>query len=69
MSKHNIPEGYHPRLDGAEAHYPPGGGRKCDSCGRKVGVLYGYERNWPEDKDLEVCFDCLTAWTVEHYSE
>lgn len=60
----NIPEGYYPRLDGSEAHYPPGKGQECDSCGCTTSVLYGFERDWPEDPDLFVCSDCLDEWLI-----
>ena len=57
-----IPDGYHPREDGAMAFLPSGSSRKCDSCGAEVGVLIGFERDYPDDPDIEVCGQCHDLW-------
>lgn len=60
----NIPEGYYPRIDGSSVSYGQGG-MECDSCGEKAGNLYGFERDWPKDRDLFVCSNCYDEWLKE----
>lgn len=59
----SIPEGYHPRESGAESHCQK---QTCDSCGSTVRSTYGFERDWPKDEDLWVCWQCYEGWLEEH---
>lgn len=57
--EYNQYAGYHRRTDGAMC-ITPESSSVCNICGAKTTVLFGLERNYPQDPDIFVCWDCRT---------
>lgn len=64
MSKkfYNIPKGYHLR-NPISSVFSFVQKMKCQSCGRKVSGLISLERDYPKDKDILVCDQCLSEYS------
>jgi len=54
-----IPDGYHPRIDGAGTI---GADLVCDSCGKCTSGVIGFEKAYPCFPDMSVCWECAQEW-------
>ena len=65
-----IPEGYHPRMDGAmnetsDRSHP----LTCDVCGHLCRGRVGFEYDYPNHPDLFVCGSCAEDWELRRQEE
>lgn len=51
-----VAKGYHRRVNGATTTIDKG--MECDICHRKVKVIFGYEKSYPNNPDMWVCTLC-----------